>query len=82
MALSLAPLAWAGIALAFVGVWLVTWRREENSGTNAWVLPLSIFVGSAICDIGINAIQVTRTTSLTAPVLPTICFAASSPILI
>lgn len=71
-------LAWAGIALALIGLALNSWRSDDRAGDGAWFLPLLIFIGSAACDISVNALQRTRTTSLTEAVFPTVCFGFAS----
>ena len=71
-------LGWMGIALAIVGLVLTNWRSDGGAVRRAWVLPLVILVGSALCDVGVTVVQRTRTTSMNEASLPTLCFAAAA----
>lgn len=71
-------LGWTGIALAIVGLVLTNWRTETSAVRRAWVLPVLILVGSALCDVGVTVVQRTRTTSMNEASLPTLCFAAAA----
>ncbi len=71
-------LGWIGIALALIGLVLATWNGGPREERASWKLPMLIFFGSGVCDIAVNAVQRTRTTSLTEAVFPTLCFGAAS----
>ncbi|MBK8583360.1 MAG: DMT family transporter [Flavobacteriales bacterium] len=51
-----APMAWAGIALAIVGVTLSSWGGSGLRTKGRWLLPV-IFIASACSDLLINASQ-------------------------
>jgi drug/metabolite transporter (DMT)-like permease len=71
-------LGWAGIALSIVGLVLTNWQAEGSAVRKAWLLPLVILVGSALCDVGVTIVQRTHTTSMNEASLPTLCFASAA----
>lgn len=66
-------LGWTGIGLALVGVALASWTGGGTNG-RSWGLLVLLFVGSALGDILLNAVQRTRLTVLTEAVFPTLVF--------
>lgn len=74
----LSPLAWAGIALALIGLVLSTAPAHDGRQERSWVLPVLIFLGSGAADVLVNAAQRVRTTSLNEAAFTTICFGAAS----
>lgn len=70
-------LAWAGIALAVLGVTFSSWGDGTRGGKGWWILPV-IFFASAISDVLINAAQRTRVTPMTEAVFPTMIFGFSA----
>jgi drug/metabolite transporter (DMT)-like permease len=71
-------LGWIGILLAVVGLVLSTQREKGDNERRSWFLPVLIFLGSGACDIGVNALQRTRTTILNEAAFTTMCFGAAS----
>ena len=74
----LAPLAWAGIGLALVGLVLSTASAHDDRQRRSWLLPAVIFLGSGAADVIVNAAQRVRTTSLNEAAFTTLCFGAAS----
>ena len=70
--------SWVGIALALLGLLLATRAEQGSTEKRSWLLPLLIFLGSGACDIGVNAFQRTRTTTLNEAAFTTMCFGAAS----
>ena len=70
-------LAWAGIALAVLGVSFSSWGGSLTGAKGWWLLPV-IFVASTISDVLINAAQLTRVTPVTEAVFPTLIFGFSA----
>lgn len=76
----LAPLAWAGIGLALVGLVLSTASAHGDRQKRSWLLPTVIFLGSGAADVIVNAAQRVRTTSLNETAFTTLCFASASAV--
>lgn len=72
------PLRWLGIAIALVGLILVSVTKDEYTSERSWLLPLAIFLGSGAADIAVTFTQRTLTTAANAEAFPTLCFASSS----
>lgn len=72
------PWGWAGITLAIMGLVLANWKKDAGRLKRAWVLPIVILIGSALCDIGVGYAQRMRTNEVNAETLPTLCFGTST----
>ncbi|MBK6830799.1 MAG: DMT family transporter [Flavobacteriales bacterium] len=68
---------WIGIALSLAGLILTMQRSEHRSGNRSWLLPLIIFLGSGLCDIGVTVAQRSFTTGTTEAAFTTLCFGAA-----
>lgn len=67
-----------GIAIALAGLLLTTETGGGASHGRSWTLPVLIFFGSGVADIGVNAAQRVRTTTLNEAAFTTMCFGAAS----
>lgn len=72
------PVALAGIGVALAGLVLTSVSNGPDGVSRSWSMPLLIFVGSGIVDIGITLVQRRMTTAATAPLFPLLCFAAAT----
>ncbi|MBL7940859.1 MAG: hypothetical protein JNL43_15970 [Flavobacteriales bacterium] len=72
------PLRSLGIAIALVGLVLVSVTKDEHTSQRSWLLPLAIFLCSGVADIAVTFTQRTLTTPANTEVFPTLCFAAST----
>lgn len=73
-------LRWLGIAIALVGLILVSVTKDEYTSQRSWLLPLAIFLGSGAADIAVTYVQRTLTTAANAEAFPTLCFASSAAV--
>ncbi len=65
--------AWAGIAMALLGVVLSSWGAGGSQGRRRWALPV-IFVASAVTDVLLASVERTRLTPCTEAAFPTLIF--------
>lgn len=68
---------WCGIGLSLLGLVLTMQRPKSANGDGSWWLPLIIFIGSGLCDIGVTVAQRTCTNDLNEAAFTTLCFAAT-----
>ena len=69
---------WIGIACAIAGVALSSLVKDPGGMRYAWKLPVLIFFGNAVIDIGINWVQRTRLDAANEEVFPTITFMSAA----
>lgn len=70
-------LGWLGIAGAVAAVILSSWSRGAEAARGVWKLPLLLFLGNAVIDIGINWVQRERLDPDTERVFPAMLFAVA-----
>lgn len=68
---------WYGIALSLLGLVLTMQRGKTTDNGSSWSLPLIIFLGSGLCDIGVTVAQRTYTNDLNEGAFTTFCFGAA-----
>ncbi len=71
-------LGWLGIACAIAGVVLASLVKDPGSLRGSWKLPVVIFFGNAVIDIGINWMQRTRLDATNEEVFPTMTFMSAA----
>ncbi len=70
--------AWFGIALSLAGLALATAKQSNTGGDRAWLLPLIIFVGSAVCDMTVAVAQHWFVPDEGGGTFATLCFGAAA----
>lgn len=68
------------IALAIAGLLLTALVPESRQEKRSWILPILLFLCSAMADIGVSAVQRTLATESGTRILPTLCFGASTAV--